>query len=199
MGEINSSATFDAGCQHLSLSCEMAAGKTPTAHTSLAQISQFRCADCGVALYAIGQNGKPAGFITVLLTTDAPAAKAPTKPAKEPAEKKPPMADGPGKELMLIFSGLGVPGCQSCTDLADRMNEQGVEWCEANVDAIVADILPRAQEWLSRPEGGWTEKLKARAPQFAKEAVLKRYVGLALRNWRDKLELQQEQASDERS
>lgn len=172
-------------CQHLTVTCDISTGRTPTAHTSEARFRNFRCADCGVPLYAVTPQGKTTTFVNVPLVTEQRTGKeVPSVP-----EKKPLIGDGPGKELMLIFSGLGVPSCQSCTDLATKMNKQGVEWCEANVDAIVADIMPRAQEWLSRPEGGWTDKLKARAPQFAQSAVLRRYVGLALRNWTEKQEL----------
>lgn len=188
MAEIKSSGSVKAPCQHLfELTCTLNVGETPSENTTLGLLGGFQCVTCGVSLYPL-KNGKPTEGITVPLVTTAPEVK--SKPKPQPSEKKPEMADGPGKELMLIFAGLGVPGCQSCTELANKMNEQGVEWCEANVDAVVADILPRAQEWLARPEGGWADKLKARAPQFAQAAVLKRYVGIALRNWRDKLELQ---------
>lgn len=189
-------------CQHANIQFDATVVETGTHETGRLELKDFYCPDCEQHFVVALKDGFFAKSAIPLVEKSLadeqikarakPAATA-AKPSQETPAKKPEIEDGPGKELMLVFAGLGVPTCQGCRDLAHKMNSEGIEWCEANVDAIAADILPRAQEWLSRPDGGWTEKLKARAPQFAKEAVLKRYVGIALRNWRDKLSIDTEE------
>lgn len=166
--EIKSSGTFEAECQHTSLTCELAAGKTPTANTSLAQISQFRCADCGVALYAIGPGGKPANFITVPLVTTAPEVK--SRPAKESSEKSPPDSSKglPGTEMLSLTSELGIvspPGC-GCKGMAATMDRLGVEGCRERITDLRLTVAGNWGAW------GWKEKLAAVAASAWKAAGL---------------------------
>lgn len=189
-------------CTHANIDFHWKPVPTDSDETAKLQFSGFYCPDCDRHFVAALKSGffstselplVEKSLADEQIKARAKPAATTAKPSQETPAKKPEIEDGPGKELMLVFAGLGVPSCQGCVDLAHKMNTEGIDWCEANVAAIVADILPRAQEWLSRPDGGWTEKLKARAPQFAKEAVLKRYVGIALRNWRDKLSIDTEE------
>lgn len=53
----------------------------------------------------------------------------------------------PGTELVNIFQSMGMPSCQSCLDLAKRMDEWGVEGCRSREGEIIEDILPRARRW----------------------------------------------------
>ena len=55
---------------------------------------------------------------------------------------------GPGHELTMIMKAKGVPSCQRCIALANKMDEWGVEGCQERIDLIVTDILPRAEEWV---------------------------------------------------
>lgn len=74
-------------------------------------------------------------------------------PAAAPASRPATPQAGPGTELAAIFAAAGVPGCQSCHELAGRMNAWGSAGCREKLEQIVAEILPRAQAWLaeSRP------------------------------------------------
>ena len=65
---------------------------------------------------------------------------------------------GPGSELLAIYKAAGVPVCDACTKLAQDMNNWGVTECKARVEEIVADILPRALEWLEN-KYSWCAKL----------------------------------------
>jgi len=65
---------------------------------------------------------------------------------------------GPGSELMAIYHAAGVPSCEACRDLAQRMNDWGAAECRQRVEEIVADILPRAMEWLDN-QYPWAAKL----------------------------------------
>lgn len=58
-----------------------------------------------------------------------------------------PLGEGPGTELVAIFREMGMPACQQCHALARKMNRWGVEGCRANLQAIIDDMLPRAQRW----------------------------------------------------
>ena len=60
-----------------------------------------------------------------------------------------PDGKGPGSKLLEMFEASGVPHCQKCIDLAARMDSWGVQGCSERLPEIVADILPRAKEWLS--------------------------------------------------
>jgi hypothetical protein len=65
---------------------------------------------------------------------------------------------GPGTELLRIYSDAGVPTCEACHDLANKMNRWGVQGCEDRLDEIVDDIVPRAKEWMSQNRP-WIHKL----------------------------------------
>jgi hypothetical protein len=65
---------------------------------------------------------------------------------------------GPGSQLTRIMDEAGVPHCQACLDLAATMDALGPEGCAARIEEIVADILPRARDWLSS-ERPWAHKL----------------------------------------
>ena len=97
------------------------------------------------------------------------------------------LGPGPGRELSEMFKQFGVPACQACHSLALRMNNRGIEWCEENIDAIVDEILPRANTWLQQ-SGSWVDRIKAKAPDIAKRQVLKGYVQTAIDNARKKIE-----------
>lgn len=56
---------------------------------------------------------------------------------------------GPGTELLNLYSSYGIPHCSACMDLAQRMNNWGVVECGNRVEEIVADIVPRAKEWIA--------------------------------------------------
>lgn len=56
---------------------------------------------------------------------------------------------GPGTELLRIYEAAGIPSCQACKDLAQQMNNWGVEGCELRLLEIVEEIFPRAQEWIA--------------------------------------------------
>ncbi len=71
---------------------------------------------------------------------------------------QPALSYGPGAELLSIYEKAGVPKCEDCFDLARRMNNWGVSGCRNNLDKIVADILPRAMEWLKN-EHSWAYAL----------------------------------------
>ena len=64
---------------------------------------------------------------------------------------------GPGTELLEIYSEAGIPPCQACYDLAQKMNNWGINGCESQIDEIVTDILPRAMMWL-KDNKPWVSK-----------------------------------------
>jgi len=76
---------------------------------------------------------------------------------------------GPGTELMLIYKEAGVPTCSQCKNLAQKMNELGIEWCEKNIDVIIEDILPRAMQWVESNKP-WVDKL---FPTIIKKSAIK--------------------------
>ena len=55
-------------------------------------------------------------------------------------------AEGVGTELKKLLSRIGITstaGC-SCNARASLMNENGIEWCEANIDQIVSWLREEA-------------------------------------------------------
>lgn len=63
-----------------------------------------------------------------------------THPAypRQTAAKEPPPSSGPGTELKALLSKIGIkssPTC-SCNKRAKTMDENGIEWCEQNVETI---------------------------------------------------------------
>ena len=83
---------------------------------------------------------------------------------------------GPGTELVVMMEDAGVPSCQSCKRLALQMDWWGPQGCRDNMDFIVNDIYPRAQEWLSREGAAWVERFKSYLPGIAKKEGIKRLV-----------------------
>lgn len=65
---------------------------------------------------------------------------------------------GPGSQLIKIFSAKGMPACQACYALAEKMDVWGVDGCREHFDEIVMDILPRAKQWL-KSNHGWARRL----------------------------------------
>lgn len=65
---------------------------------------------------------------------------------------------GPGSELLKIYEAAGVPSCDACKELAQQMNNWGVDECRKSLDSIVADILPRAKEWVAQ-QYPWVHRL----------------------------------------
>jgi hypothetical protein len=72
--------------------------------------------------------------------------------------KRKEVVPGPGTELLAIYSSSGVPPCQACYDLAEKMNQWGVGGCREKLDEIVEDIFPRAKEWV-KANMPWTHTL----------------------------------------
>lgn len=54
---------------------------------------------------------------------------------------------GPGATLLHLFKAMGIPACQQCNAMANKMNKWGNEECIERLEEIVADLLPRAQRW----------------------------------------------------
>tara|TARA_R110000803_G_scaffold115342_1_gene183805 strand:+ start:2164 stop:3351 length:1188 start_codon:yes stop_codon:yes gene_type:complete len=79
---------------------------------------------------------------------------------------------GPGSELLLIYKKAKVPSCQSCKDLARRMDKWGPTICRERINEIVAEITPRAIAWVegNRP---WIHAL---LPNAIEHAVIKNRV-----------------------
>ncbi|MEQ9407734.1 MAG: glycosyltransferase family A protein [Fuerstiella sp.] len=71
---------------------------------------------------------------------------------------KPPQPAGPGTELLSIFKGAGVPGCQQCAELAKRMDAWGAAGCREHLAEIVEDMLPRAVAWIEA-DAPWVKSL----------------------------------------
>jgi adenine/guanine phosphoribosyltransferase-like PRPP-binding protein len=65
---------------------------------------------------------------------------------------------GPGTELLIIYADAGVPTCDACKDLANRMNNLGPSGCQLLIKDIVAEIMPRAMTWLNQKHP-WIMKL----------------------------------------
>jgi GT2 family glycosyltransferase len=65
---------------------------------------------------------------------------------------------GAGSELLKKYAAAGVPSCQACIDLAEKMDVAGTAWCRENLDWIVAEIMPRAKEWVAA-KMPWTHAL----------------------------------------
>lgn len=65
---------------------------------------------------------------------------------------------GPGTELLKSYEAAGVPSCDACKELAQKMNNWGVDECRQRLDEIVADIMPRAKEW-AKEQYPWVPRL----------------------------------------
>ncbi len=55
---------------------------------------------------------------------------------------------GPGTELLAIYEAAKIPTCDACKELAQDMNDWGIEGCRSKLEEIIADILPRAKAWV---------------------------------------------------
>ena len=62
--------------------------------------------------------------------------------------------DGPGSQLLKDFKSAGVPHCPACIELAAKMDSWGPSGCRGRLKEIVADILPRARDWLTEEHPG---------------------------------------------
>lgn len=61
--------------------------------------------------------------------------------------RKAPPPGGPGTELKALLKYIGItssPTC-SCNAKAQTMDENGVEWCEENIDTILGWLQEQAQ------------------------------------------------------
>jgi hypothetical protein len=65
---------------------------------------------------------------------------------------------GPGTELKKILHSKGVPSCQQCNDMAQRMNDMGPELCLNSINDLVEEMLPRAKKWIEANKP-WTHAL----------------------------------------
>lgn len=97
-----------------------------------------------------------------------------TKDANEYIQNKyyPGIADGVGTELKKLLSKIGInasPNC-SCNKRASLMNNNGIEWCEANIDTIV--------NWLEEE----SKKRKLPFVRYAATLIVKRAISNARRN-----------------
>lgn len=160
VSEIKSTETVKADCQHLSLTCEMKSGTTPTVKTAVAIFHGFRCVDCGVTFNTVDPKGRstPDVSIPLILTTPAqkPEVKAASnkKPVKSSADPKKGL---PGTEMLLLTSELGIeapPGC-GCKGMAVTMDKLGVDGCRERINELKLGIAANWDSW------GWKDKLGA--------------------------------------
>lgn len=104
---------------------------------------------------------------------------------------------GPGSDLMDAWSKFDMPKCAACDDLKYRMNTWGPDGCEARLEDIIEDILPRAKAWMadSRP---WTHAiLPGIVEDFGIRKKLRADVTAAIATAREKLK-RREQAIQQR-
>ena len=74
---------------------------------------------------------------------------------------------GPGTELLAIYKAAGVPTCEECVKLANRMNNWGPAECRNRANEIVSEIIPRAMAWL-KEQHPWAARL---LPQVVSETA----------------------------
>lgn len=74
-----------------------------------------------------------------------------------PREKKSCNKDcGVGTELMAILADLGMtdkPDCP-CKSLARKMDKNGIDWCESNIDSLVASMRENAKYFAWHEKAG---------------------------------------------
>lgn len=70
-------------------------------------------------------------------------------PSRVPSDTSPVPQGGPGTELQRRWAEQGYPHCDACTALARQMDRWGAYECRQRLEQIVADILPRAQQWVA--------------------------------------------------
>ena len=80
--------------------------------------------------------------------------------------------DGPGSQLRLILSELGIDptGECPCSETQTKMNRLGVDGCLAGVDEICAEVFSNAKKWLLIFDGE-TGALRQRIPVHAGQAA----------------------------
>ena len=98
-----------------------------------------------------------------------------------PACNKPKViAEGPGTELKKILAAKNVPPCQQCDEMAQRMNAMGPDECEAKIDDLVAEMLPRALRWI-KANKPWLHALLPGVVEAAGATmILKSYIRQAI-------------------
>ena len=83
------------------------------------------------------------------IDVEHPAYPREPKPGFVPPQPEPaPPSDGPGAELHALLGrfGLTASGDCKCNQRARYMDEQGCDWCEANLDEIVGWLRESAAE-----------------------------------------------------
>lgn len=83
---------------------------------------------------------------------------------------------GPGSRLVARYKERGVPACQACHELACKMDALGPDGCVEQRKALIADILPRAKEWIEQQKP-WVASLFGIAPDAVEDFVLSRRIG----------------------
>jgi|APGre2960657404_1045060.scaffolds.fasta_scaffold08669_1 hypothetical protein len=94
---------------------------------------------------------------------------------------------GVGTELLHIYQSSGVPACQACFKLANKMNRWGPSKCLENMSGIVEDIMPRAKAWMAENKP-WTHALLPNVfEEIGIRKVVEKHVRLAIENFNKKL------------
>lgn len=141
MASMTLTAAPTSACQHKNLA-SINVDTGPDGSPAILRISGVTCKDCGQKMELNAGKGWFPGLQILLKAADGKAAP----PAKKLTLREE-IGDGPGTELAEELERLGVSSCQACKAQAVVMNANGAAWCRENVDALVADILPRARAW----------------------------------------------------
>lgn len=83
---------------------------------------------------------------------------------------------GPGSWLVRRYKERGVPTCQACHDLACKMDDLGPDGCVDQRESLIADILPRAKDWIGENKP-WVSSLLGLGPEVVEDFVLSRKIG----------------------
>lgn len=87
---------------------------------------------------------------------------------------------GPGAELKKIFEERGVPPCEDCDSLAEKMDQWGVDKCRLEIDSLVNEILPRARSWFRENHSFVSKFLPGIVETSGIRLVLKKYINEAI-------------------
>ncbi len=98
----------------------------------------------------------------------------------------PTQTDGPGTQLRVALEDMGVPSCQACKDLARQMDLWGPDLCKQNIDQIIANILPRARQWMQEGHPWVHRVLPNVLEDFGLRLKIKSYVLKAIEDARNK-------------
>lgn len=92
-----------------------------------------------------------------------------------PKKQSIPLGQGVGTELKLLLQRWGIHSSDdcSCMDNARRMNQNGPEWCEKNMELIT--------DWMEAQS-----KERPIAKFFFSRFAAKKMIELAIRNWNKK-------------